>query len=200
MMRHTWSAAGLALALLPAGADACGVNLWQVIGSGLAVGQARKGWDETDPNMKACLTNGYRVDIPQLIEHGIGPDDQRLRPYVTGCNQAMAAAREKREQAQEAQAQSERAAEEQLQAQRAAEAAEKAAAQKRMSELTARYGQQKAAAIANHTVSLGMTKDEVLAARGAPNSRQIVPPSDELWKYGTDQVVLTNGRVSYVGH
>jgi hypothetical protein len=36
-----------------------------------------------------------------------------------------------------------------------------------------------------------MTKEEVTAAKGVPDSRQVVPPSDELWKYGPDQVVIT---------
>ena len=115
--------------------------------------------------------------------------------------QAAAEAEAQRAQAAaEAEATQRKAAEAQAEADRVAAAAAKAAAEKRHAALVTKYGAKTADDISNHSVSLGMTKDQVLEARGEPVSRQLVPPNDELWKYGADQVVITSGRVSYIGH
>lgn len=115
---------------------------------------------------------------------------------------AAAEAAERARAAAEAQAQQAQAAaeEEARRARLAAEAAEKAARESRRRDLARRYGQTIADAIMAGQVQVGMTREQVLAARGNPQQTRIVPPNDELWIYGNDRVALSGGKVTYVGH
>jgi hypothetical protein len=62
-----------------------------------------------------------------------------------------------------------------------------------------RFGEANAEAILAGEIRVGMTRDAVLAARGAPSRREQVGSGEELWTYGAERVVILNGRVSYIG-
>jgi outer membrane protein assembly factor BamE (lipoprotein component of BamABCDE complex) len=47
---------------------------------------------------------------------------------------------------------------------------------------------------------IGMSKDEVLEAKGEPRTRDSFPPNHELWAYDRYRIAFTEGRVSYAGH
>jgi len=110
------------------------------------------------------------------------------------------AAAEEQRQRDEAAAQVERQKQAAARAreEKAAAAEKKAEEAKRYAVLVQKYGPKTADAIQNHAVTVGMTEDQVLESRGEPISKQVVPPSDQLWKYSTGQIVLTKGHVSYV--
>ena len=66
--------------------------------------------------------------------------------------------------------------------------------------LVSKFGAATAAVIEAGVVKVGMTKDEVIASKGVPQGKDVVPPNDELWHYASGDVSFTKGRVSYVGH
>jgi hypothetical protein len=116
--------------------------------------------------------------------------------------QADAAARARREQLdaiEHARKLQQEAIDREHQAQLAAEAEAKAQKEERLSDLTAKYGADDAAYIVAGQVMMGMTTDEVLEARGRPGTKDIVPPSDELWGYSDTRIVLSNGKVTFIG-
>jgi hypothetical protein len=71
--------------------------------------------------------------------------------------------------------------------------------QARRRELTARHGGEVAEAILRGTVLLGMTKEQVTLARGAPTRKEAIPPDAELWRYAGGEVAFSGGTVTYVG-
>ena len=85
-------------------------------------------------------------------------------------------------------------------ARRAAEAARVAetARSARRSELTARYGATIANAIVAGQVIQGMTAQQVIEARGQPARREEITPTDQIWHYGAERVMFSNGRVTFV--
>ena len=70
----------------------------------------------------------------------------------------------------------------------------------RHSDLVARYGTEQAIAIENGRVLVGMTKDAVIAARGQPDNKEVIPPDDEMWVYGSERISISKGKVTHVGH
>jgi len=44
----------------------------------------------------------------------------------------------------------------------------------------------------------GMTRDQVLSARGAALREEVIPPDAELWHYSEGEVAFSQGRVTYV--
>ena len=66
-------------------------------------------------------------------------------------------------------------------------------------ELAGKYGDAAADAIMQHKVLKDMNKDEVIEALGLPQSKQVVPPDDEMWRYVDTAVILINGKVTYIG-
>jgi len=52
----------------------------------------------------------------------------------------------------------------------------------------------------NHTVHVGMSRDDVRKILGTPDSVQVIPPDDELWVYGSLRVSFSKGKVTFVGH
>lgn len=73
---------------------------------------------------------------------------------------------------------------------------EMAAAHKR--ELIAHYGKLAADAISKGEVIAGMGKDAVIASIGKPQRKEAASATEEMWIYPSNQVVFTDGKVSYV--
>ncbi|HUW36003.1 MAG TPA: hypothetical protein VMV91_01625 [Rhodocyclaceae bacterium] len=73
---------------------------------------------------------------------------------------------------------------------------EMAAAHKR--DLIAHYGKSAADAILKKEVTTGMDKDAVLASIGKPQHKEAASASEEMWSYPSEEVIFTNGKVSYV--
>jgi hypothetical protein len=69
----------------------------------------------------------------------------------------------------------------------------------RLQELRTRYGAH-AEAIIDGEVQLGMTKQEVLEARGNPTRQDSLPPNYELWVYSPGRIAFTDQKVTHVGH
>jgi hypothetical protein len=68
----------------------------------------------------------------------------------------------------------------------------------RRSTLVAKFGAAEADAIAAGVVRKGMSKEALLEARGAPKSKEQVGPGEEMWRYGSQTIVLVGGKVNYV--
>ncbi len=68
----------------------------------------------------------------------------------------------------------------------------------RRANLTAKFGAQAATAILAGQINRGMTREQVLASRGNPTSRETISPSEEMWKYGNQRVVFSDGKVTFV--
>ncbi len=199
----------------PASAGSGGQNIWGDLLNGLVnaaiIANAQNSWLRVDPNVRDCLARQYNISASDLVNQGITAEDQRVMPYVQQCRQAVAQAREQELEQQRAQQAQEQAAAEARQAQEAAaekarqdalaaEAAAKAQKVAQHRELETKYGKEMADAISAGEVRTGMTKDEVLAARGNPDKKEVIPPSDELWQYGSERVAISSGKVTYVGH
>lgn len=107
---------------------------------------------------------------------------------LMGAQQQLAGAEQQRQQA--AREQAERATE----AARQADAARNA----RRADLVARYGAATADAILAGRVSVGMSRDQVIASLGQPTSREPLTPTDEIWQYGSRRISFSNGRVAAI--
>lgn len=175
------------------------------------IANARNSWMRVDEDVRSCMIHQQHAPLDAWVNQGITAEDYRVASYVQACQQAVAVARaqqqaaerarqaqqEAEEQARREQAEAdERARQEQL----AAEAAAKAQKEARRRELVGKYGVEIADAILAGQVRPGMTKDQVLASRGNPEKKEVIPPSDELWQYGSERIAMTNGKVTYVGH
>ncbi len=170
-----------------------------IVGAAI-IANAQKSWGKVDPNVRDCLATQYGIAPNQLIQQGITAEDQRVAPYVQSCAQAVAQAILKQQEEQRALEAQQAAAEKARQDQLAAEAAAEAQKKAHHEELVAKYGIEMADAITAGQVRVGMTKDEVLAARGNPDKTEAIPPSDELWQYGPERIAISNGKVTYIGH
>lgn len=71
--------------------------------------------------------------------------------------------------------------------------------EKRRRELIAQHGPEVAEAILAGKVIKDMTFEQVLAVRGVPTNKQVIPPDAELWSYPDAEVAFSAGKVSYVG-
>jgi len=175
------------------------------------VDAAKKSWEEVDPSVQNCLISQYRISPDQLVRNGVAANDDRVVGYVVACRRTVEAARLEQQQRDEAVHAQEQAAEDARMAQEAADrqakkaqklalAAAKAEQEARLQQLTAKYGADIAKAIILGDLRSGMTKDQVREARGNPDRKEVIPPSDELWSYGSERVVFANGRVTHIGH
>lgn len=191
------------------------------------INNAVKKWNAVDVDVRQCLANSYGLNAGALAQQGIAPDDYRLRGQLANCRNQVAEARAQAEQQREAeerdrlerqQAEEEAekaraAAAEQAERDRAAaaeaarkeelarQAQAKADAEARHKTLVARFGATQAVAIESGSVQVGMSREAVLEALGRPpDSRQSVPPDDELWVYGSERISISKGRVTYIGH
>lgn len=68
----------------------------------------------------------------------------------------------------------------------------------RRAELSARHGAVMADAIASSQVLQGMTQQQVLESRGQPNRREEITPTDQIWHYGSERVMFSAGKVTFV--
>jgi hypothetical protein len=68
----------------------------------------------------------------------------------------------------------------------------------RRADLIARHGGTVAAAILAGQVTAGMTAQQVLEARGQPSRREELTPTEQIWHYGAERVMFSNGQVTFV--
>lgn len=108
------------------------------------------------------------------------------------------AARERREAAAAERSQQEKATRERREAAAAKQRQDEAvAAHKR--DIIAKYGESAGDAILQGKVINGMSKDAVITSIGKPQRTQAASASEEMWIYPSEDVIFTNGKVSYVG-
>lgn len=150
---------------------------------------AARSWNAIDPDVLQCLTNSYSFVPAQLMQQGIGADDPQIANQMIACREAIA---QKQKQVEEQQHAMEAAHE-------AEEKAAKERAEARHKDLVAKFGKEKTDAIENGRVTVGMSKDAVREALGAPNNVESIPPDDEMWVYGSERIAISNGKVTYVG-
>jgi hypothetical protein len=163
-------------------------------------GEARNNWQKVNGEVKICLSKRINTTISQLVQKAIYPTDPRLRSYMQACEQQVAEANAQLQQERRIaglRREQEEAAKEAAAVRNARARAQKVA---RHRELVAKYGAKIASDIEAGQVRIGMTKEATIAAIGKPNSREVVPPSNELWSYGTKRIAFTNGKVTYVGN
>lgn len=60
------------------------------------------------------------------------------------------------------------------------------------------HGEEFADQILNGEIVVGMNIEQVIAARGEPSRKDLIPPDDELWYYGVGSVSFYKGEVAYV--
>ena len=160
------------------------------------ISAAKKSWSAEDASTKTCLRQHYNIDTEALAQSGVTTSDNRVVQPLTQCRQEAQLERRQRETAEQAQRERQR---EKARAAANARKAQEEAAQMRQQELVDKYGAEHAALISSGKVKIGMRKDEVRDARGEPDRREFVPPTDELWYYGNDQIIISAGKVTYIG-
>jgi hypothetical protein len=111
--------------------------------------------------------------------------------------QAAAAKADADRQAAANRAEADRAAAAAKSRQSAAAAAKAAQDAKRRAAIT-RYGPDAADAILAGKVKIGMTRAQVVAAKGQPSQAKSVGPGEEILSYGATRIVLLNGRVTSI--
>lgn len=136
-----------------------------------AITAAQNAWGALDPRVRQCASaRGLNAD--QLAQKGIGPYDKSLNGAVQSCRDQIDQDDNRRHE----------------------EAA-------RHNYLVAQFGSDEAADIEAGRVTVGMSKKAVLEARGrGPDHKDVIPPDDEMWVYGTERISISKGKVTYVGH
>ncbi len=141
------------------------------------------------------------TDSVARVKRLLGAEGQLAAEEEARAAAAAEAAARQAEQARLAEAKAKRAAEAAAakteQAAEDARRAEAARAAKR-AELVARHGAAFAAAIEAGAVSAGMSPQQVIEARGQPDAKEIITPTEEIWRYGGERVMFANGRVTFV--
>jgi hypothetical protein len=167
----------LLLSTLPAAADGDVGGFFGGLLNGIQQSAARAAWQNVDPQIQACLQSRYNQDPATLASQGIGPNDPRIQPDVSNCQQIVAgqAPNDQQQQTQED-------------------------PQQRLQELTQKYGAKAAKKIAAGNIDIGFSQDEVTDAWGNPDDRSEGAKGKEIWVYGQDKVTFTHGKVSAVGH
>lgn len=203
-----------AIAATPVPAQTWGDIIAGAIKQGM-INNAVKKWNAVDPDVRQCLASNYGLDLNNLAQQGIVPSDYRLQNQMQYCTQQVAQARYQQQQQQRAlneqRAAQEKAAEDAQRAQEAAaeqarqeqatrDAAAKAQAEARHKDLIARFPREQVDAIENGRVIVGMSKDAVIAALGQPDKKEVIPPDDEMWIYGSQRISISKGKVMFVGH
>ena len=131
---------------------------------------AQTAWNALDSQVHQCVTDRGLVS-DQLAQQGISPTDYPAYTQVQACQEQIAQAEQ-----------------------------QKQAAEARHQGLVDKYGKAQADAIESHTVLIGMSKDAVREALGAPDRVDTIPPDDEMWVYGSQRISISKGKVTYVGH
>ena len=159
------------------------------------INRAQQSWDAVDKDVQDCLARQYRINVPQLIQQGVGANDRRLRTQLANCGQYVEQQRLIAAQQEQARLEAEAAAAAQrAEEQRMAELAREA----RRSDLITRHGPTIGEAIYSGRVLVGMSREQVIEARGQPSRREQLTPTDEIWYYGGLRVGFANGRVRFV--
>lgn len=171
-------------------------GIFGIFGRAAAISRAKEGWLQIEPQTQGCVAAKTHVQPTVMMNNGVGPDDQRVAPYIEACRREAEEANEREAQAAAAKAAQDEAEKKALEEARLVKAAQDA----RHRTFVAKYGSENATAIESGQVRMGMTKDEVLAARGAPPRKDAVPPDYELWHYASGDIAFDKGHVSYVGH
>lgn len=161
---------------------------------------AYRRWIQVDPLVQDCLTYKYGQDPIRLAADHTGPDIGELRDPIGNC---MAEAEAQRL----------------LMARRSAPPSPPditppnrrrtpapPAATGAASAHPARSNPAQAQSAAptppppsGAALKVGMSKDALLAALGKPDRKDVIPPSDEMWFYGSRRIVLSKGKVTYIG-
>lgn len=162
-----------------------------VLGS-IATSRAKESWNAVDPDIRACMTK-EGADPNRLAERGIMAQDNRVASYLSRCRSMVEMQKAERKREEDARLAQLAAREKRLKTAAAAEEA-------RRSSIASKYNPETAKKILEGSVTKGMTREQVLDARGRPDSKDVIPPSDELWQYGGEQIAFTDGKVTYIGH
>ena len=163
-------------------------------------GEAGNAWQKINVEVKTCLSKRINTTIGQLAQEAIYPTDSRLRYYMQTCEQQVVEANARLQQERRLARLRRKQEKTAKEAAAVRNAHIKAQRRVRRHELIAKYGAKMASAIEARRIRIGMTKEETIAAIGEPNSREVIPPSNELWSYGTKRIAFTSGKVTYVGN
>lgn len=175
-------------------ADDAGNLIGGLVGVVLKAAQvehARKSWAAVDTPIQQCLIDRFQIGPAELARQGISADDNRVVPYIQKCQAVVQEARlqEAREREQREAIERER---------KAAEQAERERKEARRKQLVEKYGAEIGNAIASGEVREGMTVAQVIESRGQPDTKIVVPPDDEMWRYNADQVIFQRGEVTAI--
>ena len=167
-----------------------------------------RSWVQLNPWFQHCMAYRYGFDPFEMVRKDINVDFNSLQPYVQSCtsiaaqerSETMAAVRQQARAKEQAKLDQE-AAERRRQDERAAAAerrAREAAQAAKTAELAGRFGKEQATVIASGKVTVGMSKDAVIAAIGQPLRKQEITKDDELWIYDDRRISLSHGKVTYI--
>lgn len=165
-----------------------------------AVEHARKAWLLIDAEIQGCVAAKTHVQPNEMINEGVGPDDERVAPSIEACRREAEEAKARDAQAAASLAAQRQARRKARKPPHPAATAAKAAGDDKLRDPVAPYTPQTTSPVESGRVRMGMTREQVVAVRGAPQRKAAVPPDYELWHYAAGDVAFTNGRVSYVGH
>lgn len=149
--------------------------------------EVKLSWMEVDDAVKQCLIGKYNISPDELAKKRIKATDRRIARRIESCREDIEKIRLQKEHE-----------EGERQAEMAAQAEAKKRKEARRRDLTAKYGPEIADAIVSGRVLIGMTKSQVIEARGQPDRIEKIPPNDELWIYDDDRIVFEGERVTYV--
>lgn len=170
--------------------------------------KALKKWQGLDGAVIVCLRQ-LGIEPNDLIKGAVGPDDNRVRPYVERCQQAIEARRlqqveeqNRRIAAYQEQLERERLAEENRRAEEARFAREqqereRAAREARRQELASRFPAPWVDRIMQGSIDKGWSREAVQAALGTPGKVVKTPDGSEMWTYGRRKVIFVGSKVSY---
>jgi len=167
--------------------------LGSIFNSG-AIKEAKKKWGKLDPDLKGCLKNSHGIHADQMVKKGISPTDRRVAPYIKHCQERLAKVRRKAEEAerlQQARLKAQRKAEDTARRKREArQKAQKKAKETRRRDLAAKYGSEMAKIIIRGRVVMGMTREQVAAARGKtrPQGRNPAGRRALVLRIGTNRI------------
>lgn len=135
------------------------------------------------------------------VKRLLGAEGQLAAEEEARAAAAAESAARKAEQDRLAEAEAKRAADAAAaQAQQAVDQARRAEAARsaKRAELVARHGAAIATAIEAGNVVAGMSPQQVIEARGQPDKKEVITPTEEIWRYGNERVMFANGSVTFV--
>jgi hypothetical protein len=165
-----------------------------------AISHAKDAWLQIDASTQECVAQKSGAQPHDLMNNGIGPDDARVGPYIEACRQEAAQAAAREAQSAADRTTSAGGARKVRRRARPTVAATAPAQKANHRDPVSSSGAVAASVVQSGQIRIGMTRDQVSAARGAPARKEAVPPDYELWHYAAGDIAFTNGRVSYIGH